>query len=156
GDFQSEKFYEFDSDTANASAQQVTSLPAAQVSAFGQARNGDIFAVTFDSPNIRKIVSTGGGPEALGVADAFPGRSFSMPVKLLQHPTNAHRWYVVEQGGKVMTFLDTDTATPTVAADVAAVVTLGTDEQGLLGMAFDTDFSRTGEIYLTYTDNPAK
>src|SRR5262245_46311020 len=95
----------------------------------------------------------GGTPPALTFADAFPGRSFSNPVKLVQHPTTDTRWYVVEQGGLVKTFLSTNSTAPTTAANVAnadaAFVSGG--EQGLLGMAFDPNFATSGEAYFTYT-----
>jgi Glucose/sorbosone dehydrogenases len=85
---------------------------------------------------------------------AFSNRSFSSPVKLVQHPTNDHRWYVVEQGGHVRTFLDTDMNAATDAANVASAVSLGGDsEQGLLGLAFDPGFATSGEVYLAYTDS---
>jgi hypothetical protein len=82
---------------------------------------------------------------------AFGGRTFSAPVKLVQHPTNDHRWYVVEQGGLVKTFLDTDTAAATIAATVGSLG--GDGEQGLLGLAFDPGFATSGEVYLAYTDS---
>ena len=81
---------------------------------------------------------------------AFNGRSFSSPVKLVQHPTNDDRWYVVEQGGLVKTFLASNGVAATTAADIP--VDVGSGEQGLLGMAFDPFFDDSGEIYLAYTD----
>ena len=93
---------------------------------------------------------------ALDFDPAFGGRSFDNPVKLVQHPTDDDRWYVVEQGGLVKTFLATDTDPATVAADIDALVDLGShNEQGLLGMAFDPNFDTSGEVYFTYTDDAA-
>jgi glucose/arabinose dehydrogenase len=107
----------------------------------------------------------GGGGDGVGTIPAidldpaFGSISFDNPVKLVQHPTNDDRWYVVEQGGQVWTFLASNpTGTDTIAADVVtqAGVNLGFDnEQGLLGMAFDPGFASSGEIYLTYTDEGA-
>jgi glucose/arabinose dehydrogenase len=88
----------------------------------------------------------------VSLAPAFNSRTFSSPVKLLQHPTNDHRWYVVEQTGTVKTFLDTDVVPATTAATVGTPASLGSGEQGLLGMAFDPFFNSSGEIYLAYTD----
>jgi glucose/arabinose dehydrogenase len=76
-------------------------------------------------------------------------------VKLVQHPTDDDRWYVVEQTGQVRTFLTGNPAGHTLAVDVAAsgINLSPDDEQGLLGLAFDPDFDGMGgEVYLTYTD----
>ena len=105
----------------------------------------------------------GGGGTAkapkLILEQAFGGIQFSSPVKLVQHPVDDNRWYVVEQGGKIFTFLASNPAgTKTLVLDVVAddgVVLGGGDEQGLLGLAFDPDFDDGGELYITYTDDAA-
>jgi glucose/arabinose dehydrogenase len=104
----------------------------------------------------------GGGdpPPTTRLDPAFGGQNFSMPVKLVQHPSDSDRWYVVEQGGKVWTFLASNpVATKTLALDIVASqgINLGAPfgEQGLLGLAFDPDFGPGGELYLTYTDETA-
>jgi glucose/arabinose dehydrogenase len=104
----------------------------------------------------------GGGGDAGDASDlallwveAFAGLTLTRPVKLVQHPSDDDRWYAVEQGGRVRTFLASDpAATLATAVDVGAAVDLGatTGEQGLLSLAFDPAFAATGEIYLTYTD----
>jgi glucose/arabinose dehydrogenase len=96
---------------------------------------------------------------AIELEAAFDSLDLDVPVKLVQHPTDDDRWYVVQLDGLVVTFLASDPAgTLETAADV--VVDGGVDlgsggEQGLLGMAFDPDFDTSGEIYLTYTDDDA-
>lgn len=93
---------------------------------------------------------------AAQLAAAFGGLDFDRPVKLVQHPVDEDRWYVVEQGGEVHTFLASDpVATRAVAVDVDDFVgDLGSaNEQGLLSMVFDRDFDTTGEVYLHYTDD---
>ena len=104
--------------------------------------------------------SSGVAFPALTLVPAFGGRAFANPVKLIQHPTNDDRWYVVQQRGLVRTFLASDgTGAVTTAADVPvdAGVNLGTgNEQGLLSMAFDPNFATSREIYLTYTDETAQ
>lgn len=97
-------------------------------------------------------------PPDIELLAAFDELSFEHAVKLVQHPSDATRWYVVEQGGKILTFLSTDpTGTLTTALDLVEDfdVNLGnttTGEQGLLGMAFDPGFATTDDIYLAYTD----
>ena len=103
----------------------------------------------------------GGGnpPPTTKLDPAFGGLNFTMPVKLVQHPSDSDRWYVVEQGGKIWTFLASNpAATKTLAVDLVAspgINLVGSGEQGLLGLAFDPDFGPGGELYLTYTDETA-
>jgi glucose/arabinose dehydrogenase len=103
--------------------------------------------------------SAGGGsgaPNNLTLAPAFASLDFAQPVKLVQHPVDDNRWYVVEQGGKIFTFLASNPAgTLTEVLDLVADqgINLGGGvEQGLLGLAFDPDFDNGGELYITYTD----
>jgi glucose/arabinose dehydrogenase len=105
----------------------------------------------------------GGGsfpPESIDdvmLTPAFASVSFSFPVKLVQHPTDANRWYVVQQAGQVRTFLVGNPGAHSLAVNVGASVNLSADdEQGLLGLAFDPDFDTSGgEVYLAYTDEDA-
>ncbi|HKA16222.1 MAG TPA: PQQ-dependent sugar dehydrogenase [Myxococcota bacterium] len=101
------------------------------------------------------MAGTGGFvSSAVALAPAFGGISFSSPVKLVQHPTDDDRWYVVEQGGRVRTFLATNASgTVATAANVPSAdpAFVSGGEQGLLGLAFDPNFATSGEAYLTYT-----
>lgn len=101
----------------------------------------------------------GGESIPVELAPAFGGQEFTRPVKLVQHPELDDRWYVVEQGGLVRTFLASDvTGSLAVAADLTGVDFGGDNEQGLLALAFDPDFDTTdgGELYLVYTDDAAE
>lgn len=80
----------------------------------------------------------------------FPALSFSSPVALRQSPTNGNRWYVLEQGGVIRTFLAGDSSS-TVFADLTDRVVKVDGEMGLLGMAFHPNFSSNGYIYLYYS-----
>jgi glucose/arabinose dehydrogenase len=98
------------------------------------------------------------GPPELELEPAFGGLTFASPVKLVQHPDVDDRWYVVEQGGKIWTFLASNPAgTLTLTLDLVADqdINLGGGEQGLLGLAFDPDFGDSGELYIAYTDEEA-
>ena len=71
---------------------------------------------------------------------------------MLQSPTDALRWYVVEQGGRIFTF-ENDPA----AAAAAEVLDLRDrvhreGEAGLLGMAFHPDFATNGLVYLNFSE----
>jgi glucose/arabinose dehydrogenase len=99
----------------------------------------------------------GGAPppaEMVRFVPAFGGEAFSQPLKLVQHPTDTDRWYVVEQGGRVFTLLASNPAgSRTLAVDVAALRNLATSgEQGLLGMTFSPSFAANGELFLSYTE----
>jgi glucose/arabinose dehydrogenase len=75
-------------------------------------------------------------------------------VKLVQHPTDADRWYVVEQRGRVFTLLaSSPAATRALALDVEALFDLAQgNEEGLLGMAFSPSFASDGEVFFSYTE----
>jgi glucose/arabinose dehydrogenase len=100
----------------------------------------------------------GGGGDDLTLEPAFGGIDFDAPVKLVQHPVNDDRWYVVEQGGKIFTFLASDplnTLEEVLDLAVDQDINLGSGEQGLLGLAFEPGFNNGGELYLAYTDEDA-
>lgn len=93
-------------------------------------------------------------PPPIAVEQVFTQLAFERPLLMLQAPGDASRWFVVEKGGRVLTFPDD----PNVAlADVATFVDI-TDrvdasfpESGLLGMAFHPDFETNREVFLSYT-----
>jgi glucose/arabinose dehydrogenase len=81
---------------------------------------------------------------------AFAGRTFSSPVGLVPAPVAGSRWYLVEKRGVIWT-LASESATPTVFADLRARVNAGPQEAGLLGLAFSPDFASDGRVYVSYT-----
>ena len=93
-------------------------------------------------------------PATVQFVAAFGGEAFSLPVKLIQHPSDADRWYVVEQRGRVFTLLaSSPAASRALAVDVEAVRDLATgNEEGLLGLAFSPSFASDGVVYLSYTE----
>jgi glucose/arabinose dehydrogenase len=76
-------------------------------------------------------------------------------VKLVQHPSDGTRWYVVEQGGRIRTFRTSNPGgTLSTALDLDDFdIELGSGEQGLLCLVFDPGFATNGYVYITYTDN---
>jgi glucose/arabinose dehydrogenase len=86
------------------------------------------------------------------VQRVFPALNFTQPVAMLQAPSDATRWFVVEQAGVVRVFANTpQVATSSVFADITGLVTDG-GEMGLLGMAFHPDFPANPRVYLSYTN----
>jgi glucose/arabinose dehydrogenase len=101
----------------------------------------------------------GSGDGEIAIADvtialerAFPNVSFHRPVALLQAPTDVDRWFVVEQGGRVLVFdNDPQVSQTSVFIDIRDRVDDGPTEAGLLGMAFHPDFANNRQVFLSYT-----
>ena len=82
------------------------------------------------------------------VTRVFPALSFVQPVLALQAPGDSSRWFVVEQGGRVVTFANVaDASVTSPFIDLTARVVSG-GERGLLGMAFDPQFATNGRVFL--------
>ncbi len=90
---------------------------------------------------------TGCGAPAFQLTRVFPQLTLDRPVALIEAP--AGRFYVVQQGGRILTFIDGSNAT--VFADLTDRVDAGYNEAGLLGMALDPQFAVNGQVYLSYT-----
>ncbi len=90
-------------------------------------------------------------PGSIKLTQVFTALSFDAPILILQAPGNNNRWYVVEQGGLIKTFVTGDSGT-TIFADLTdrAVFSGGQDERGLLGMAFHPNFQTNGQVFLSY------
>jgi len=80
----------------------------------------------------------------------FSPMAFNRPVGVQQSPDNGQRWYVIEQSGRVMTFLNGDQQA-SVFVDVAQEIATAGGEQGLLGMAFHPSYPSVPYVYLSYT-----
>lgn len=82
---------------------------------------------------------------------AFPNLSFNQPVALLQAPSDGNRWYLVEKGGKVLSFDNDDAATTTTTFIDLSNIVDARSEGGLLGMAFHPDYAANNYVFLSYT-----
>ncbi len=84
----------------------------------------------------------------------FPNLTFNSPVLLVQPPGDSSKWFVVEQGGIVKSF-DNSNGTSSVSTFVDLTDrVVGGGEAGLLGMAFDPSYASNGRVYLSYTAAP--
>lgn len=93
---------------------------------------------------------------SLAVQRVFVNLSFERPVALLQAPGDRSRWFVVEQAGRVQTFIDEpQTGAATTFIDIRDRVEDGPSEAGLLGMAFHPEFERNRRVFLSYTGDGA-
>jgi glucose/arabinose dehydrogenase len=82
---------------------------------------------------------------------AFPELEFEMPVELVSPEDNTNRAFVVEQSGRIMSFVNKpDAKNATIFLDIVKNVDSG-GEKGLLGLAFHPDFKSNGFFYVNYT-----
>ena len=61
------------------------------------------------------------------------------------------RLFIVEQAGRIMIVGPDGTVSPTPFLDIQARVNDAGGEQGLLGLAFDPDYTTSGRFYVNYT-----
>ncbi|NND71950.1 MAG: T9SS type A sorting domain-containing protein [Rhodothermales bacterium] len=92
------------------------------------------------------------------VEQAFSDITFERPVDLKSPNDGSNRLFVVEQDGVIRIFdNDPSVGTAPVFLDIRNRVNSGGNEEGLLGMAFDPDFSSNGHFYVSYTaSNPRR
>src|SRR5262245_15171134 len=97
----------------------------------------------------------GGSGSPLRAELAFPGLAFRRPVFLCAAPGDDAHVYVVEQAGRIVRVALEDPR-PEVFLDISARVTRKDNEEGLLGLAFDPDYGRTGAFYVHYSATPPR
>ena len=93
-------------------------------------------------------------PTPLDAVRAYPALTFARPVYVTHAPDGTDRLFVVEQAGRVLVFPDDDgVQPPQVRAflDVRDRVSRSGNEEGLLGLAFDPDYARTGRFWVHYS-----
>jgi uncharacterized repeat protein (TIGR03806 family) len=106
------------------------------------------------NPDCVAPVRPGSTADTVSVTRVFPALAFVQPVLALQAPGDSSRWFVVEQGGRVVTFANVaDASVTSPFIDITARVVSG-GERGLLGMAFDPQFATTGRVFVNYTRGP--
>jgi glucose/arabinose dehydrogenase len=94
----------------------------------------------------------GVGQAQTGLRAVAYASGFTLPVAVVQDPTNRFVQFVVEQAGRIRvvragTRLDTD------FLDLRSVVRSG-GEQGLLGLAFSPDYASSGRFFVNFTNQP--
>jgi uncharacterized repeat protein (TIGR03806 family) len=94
----------------------------------------------------------GGGGGGFSLVNAFPNLpSFDRPLFLAPVPAPDTRLAVVEQSGRVRVFNPATATTTAIVVDVSALITTGGTEQGLIGFAFDPNWSSNHFVYVDYT-----
>ncbi len=107
-------------------------------------------ALTPPSTSTPETTSAPMQPMALELA--FPGLTLSKPLHLTYAPDGSSRLFAVLQPGRITVFLnDPSTASAKVFLDITDRVNDKGTEEGLLGLAFDPDYSANGYFYVYYT-----
>jgi Glucose / Sorbosone dehydrogenase len=83
---------------------------------------------------------------------ATPVGTFSAPSYMASPPGDAHRLFVVQQGGQIALIKD-GAVQQTPFLNISGEVKFVGGEQGLLSMAFPPDYASSHRFYVYYTDN---
>ena len=88
------------------------------------------------------------------LSNPFPDLpNLSRPLAMYMAPGDNSHWYVVQQTGQVIKFVNsTGVSSVSTFIDISDRVVYS-GERGLLGMAFHPDFSTNGYVYLSYTND---
>ncbi len=90
----------------------------------------------------------------LELVEAYPNLSFSQPLEYLPAGDTGNRVFVVEKGGRILSFDNTpEAAQADVFLDLTGRVDSSASEKGLLGMAFHPQFAQNGYFYVNYTND---
>jgi glucose/arabinose dehydrogenase len=77
--------------------------------------------------------------------------SFNQPIGVTGAPGDPSRVFVVQRGGQVMLLLDGHVQARPFLDVSASLYSQGSDEQGLLGLAFAPNYASSGLFYVDYT-----
>ena len=82
--------------------------------------------------------------------------SLNAPLAMYMAPADTMYWYLVQQGGQVLRFLNNNTvSSASTFVDINDSRLSSGGERGLLGMAFHPQFASNGYVYLSYTSDEA-
>lgn len=85
-----------------------------------------------------------------GLSTNLVAGGFTSPIFVTSPPGDRARLFVVERAGKIKILnLKNGTVNPTPFLDISSEVALA-EEEGLLGLAFDPNFSSNGRFYVDY------
>lgn len=91
------------------------------------------------------------GPPTISLREIAGGFSQPLGVVMTSLPDD-DRLFVLEKGGKIKIIDGNGQVLPTDFIDIVSLITIGS-EQGLLGMAFDPNFAKNGQFYLSYSQS---
>jgi glucose/arabinose dehydrogenase len=89
-------------------------------------------------------------PRSLSIAIEPVAASLDSPVSIAHAGDGSGRLFIVEQPGRIRVY-DGAQLLPAPFLDIRSLVNSDASEQGLLGLAFDPDFTNNGFFYVDYT-----
>jgi uncharacterized repeat protein (TIGR03806 family) len=107
-------------------------------------RPSNVACVAPERPIVNASIST---------EEAFPNLpALNDPVGLMQAPGDTSQWYVLDKAGRVVRFDNgANVAATSTFIDIRSIVDAGSNEAGLLGMAFHPNYgSSNWYVYLSY------
>jgi len=115
-------------------------------------------AVLFGKNAEQENVKTNSISVKVGIQVAFPNLQFDRPVDLASPQDGTKRLFVLEQPGRIRVFENNpDVAEAGVFLDITQEIFAGHMEEGLLGLAFHSQFKENGFFYIDYTSgNPRR
>jgi len=92
--------------------------------------------------------------------EAFPTLQFNRPIFMTSPNDQTDRLFLIEQGGLLKVFPNRESVNPSdvkIFLDIRSLMQAEGNEEGLLGLAFDPLYSKTGRFYVYYTKlNPRR
>jgi uncharacterized repeat protein (TIGR03806 family) len=100
-------------------------------------------------------VTISGSPDGIDpyvIVEAFPELRFERPIWVGSPPDGSDTIWVMEQGGRILTFSNNRMTKKTrVALDLRKKVLRSHNEEGLQGLAFHPQFKKNRKLFLTYS-----
>jgi len=104
-----------------------------------------------DSPLLAATTHVTGTSHAAAAVRLVQVGSFNQPVGVAGAPSDPSRVFVVQRTGQVMLLRNGHTQAQPFLDISNLVYSQGSDEQGLLGLAFPSDYAHSGLFYVDYT-----
>ncbi|MEM6841091.1 MAG: PQQ-dependent sugar dehydrogenase [Bacteroidota bacterium] len=110
-----------------------------------------------DEPAPTPDTSGSSDPDSYNLVIAYPELSFNRPVDFQHAGDGSNRVFVVEQEGVISVFDDDiSVQNKSTFLDISGAVDDRSNEEGLLGLAFDPDYSTNGHFFVNYTISTAR
>lgn len=129
----------------------IASRPTTNISAFGIAEDGEVFACAHNFGSATSLLRFEESGPVYSLVDAFPNLTFDQPVDLRNAGDGSDRLFVVEQQGIIKVF-DNDAAADTLTEflDISGPVAC-CGELGMLGLVFHPEYESNGYFFVFYT-----